>query len=113
MFSSPAKPALNYGRSWDFNVANLNDEEIWSIRTPSQLDAKLWPFVLLTILGRLWDARNGEIFRLEPSSSRSIISKICDDLVVWRKRLKRHHDVNSLNSWRHYLLSCNSPVRFS
>ena len=65
----------------------LSDEHIWSFVTPPSLDVKLWPFVLLTILWRLWDARNGEIFRGERADSRLIINRICDDFVIWRKRL--------------------------
>jgi hypothetical protein len=60
-----------------------------------------------TILWRLWDARNGEVFRQELSSSRAVISRVCDDLVVWRKHLRDDH-VNSLRDWRDYLLSCNA-----
>jgi hypothetical protein len=43
-------------------AASTTDEDIWNYATPPNLDAQLWPFVLLTILWRLWDARNGEIF---------------------------------------------------
>ena len=91
------------------NTASLSDNEIWNSNVPPGLDASIWPFVLLTILWRLWDARNGEIFRNELSSSRAVISRVCDDLVVWRKRLKVDH-VNSLNDWSNYLLSCNATA---
>ena len=90
------------------HVAALSDVDIWNADTPPNLDAKMWPFVLQSILWRLWDARNGTIFRNEHPSSRSVSSKISDDLVIWRKRFKNDSDVHSLNSWRAYLLYCNS-----
>ncbi|CAD6247378.1 unnamed protein product [Miscanthus lutarioriparius] len=48
------------------NTASLSDAEIWNSNVPPGLDASIWPFILLTILWRLWDARNGEIFRNKP-----------------------------------------------
>jgi hypothetical protein len=60
------------------------------------LTDRLWPFILFTILWRLWDARNGEIFRGELCDSRIIVNRVCDDLVIWRKRLRREFE-NSLN----------------
>ena len=89
------------------SVSSLTDEDVWNFATPPGLDAKLWPFVLLTILWRLWDAKNGEIFRGEYADSRLIINRICDDFVIWRKHL-RNDFVNGLNDWRSYLLTCNS-----
>jgi hypothetical protein len=53
-------------------------------------------FVFLTILWWIWDARNVEVFRSQPSSSQHIISRVCDDLVVWQNRLKVDHDVTNL-----------------
>lgn len=93
-------------------VANLSDAELWNYRHPTALDKRLWPFVFLTILWRLWDARNGEIFRAEHCDSRMVLSRVCDDFIVWRKRLCRDL-VNSLNDWRAYLLSCNSVTSSS
>jgi hypothetical protein len=40
--------------------------------------------------------QNGEIFRNERSSERLVISRICDDLVIWCKRLRNVTLVNSL-----------------
>jgi hypothetical protein len=65
---------------------------------------------LQTIVWRLWEARNGKIFRAESSTSGSIISKVCGDLVVWKHRLRTHMDVTSLNVWRCYLISCNTTT---
>lgn len=89
------------------DVSAMSDEEIWSFTPPPGLKGKLWPFVLLTILWRLWDARNGQIFRGEHFDNRLVIAQICDDFVIRRKCL-RNELVNSLNDRRSYFLSCNS-----
>jgi hypothetical protein len=90
------------------NVAELADANVWTGCPLPHLDAKLWPFVFLTILWRIWDARNAEVFRSEPSSSRRVITRVCDDLVIWQKRLKVDRDVSKLRHWRLYLSSCIS-----
>ena len=70
------------------NVTTLMDDtDIWTTNIPAHLDMSLRSFVLLTILWRIWDTRNREVFRDEPSCSQRIISKVCDDLVIWQKRL--------------------------
>lgn len=65
------------------DASSTTEEDLWSYATPANLEALLWPFVLLTILWRLWDARNGEIFRGETASSTVVIRKVCDDFVIW------------------------------
>jgi hypothetical protein len=40
----------------------MSDVEVWNANVPPGLDAAMWPFILLTILWRLWDDRNGKIF---------------------------------------------------
>jgi hypothetical protein len=92
------------------HIATMTNVEVWNAYAPAGLDAALWPFILLTILWRLWDDRNDEIFQNETSRSRLVISRVCDDLVIWRKRLKHDH-VNGLDGWRTYLVSCITTVR--
>ncbi|CAD6207229.1 unnamed protein product [Miscanthus lutarioriparius] len=69
------------------SVAELADANVWTGCPLPHLDAKLCPFVFLslTILSRIWDARNAEVFGSEPSSSRRIITRVCDDPVIWQK----------------------------
>jgi hypothetical protein len=87
------------------HVALLSDDEVWNADIPPSLEASLWPFVFLTILWKLWDSRNGEVFRAEISYHRVVLSRVCDDLFIWRKRLP-HNLVNGLLGWRSYLLNC-------
>lgn len=49
-------------------------------------DIRVATFVLLTILWRLWDARNAEVFRGERPSAAQIINHVIDDLHIWEKR---------------------------
>jgi hypothetical protein len=89
------------------NASTLDDVDVSNAQVPSAVDVSLWSFILQTILWWLWDARNGEIFRQESPTPRSIITKICDDLVTWRKRLKNDQRTK-LDVWCEYLLSCNT-----
>lgn len=50
------------------HVEEIMDMDTGTARTPLHLDAKLWPFIWLTLLWRIWDARNAEVFRSEPFS---------------------------------------------
>ena len=49
-------------------------------------DIRMATFVLFTILWRLWDARNAEVFRGERPSAVQIINHVIDDLHIWEKR---------------------------
>jgi len=37
------------------------------------------------------DARNGEIFMRQLSFCRRIVTRDCEGLILWRKRLRRYH----------------------
>jgi hypothetical protein len=65
----------------------MTDEEAWTAQTPPDLEASLWPFVFLTILWRIWDARNGHVFRNEQFIVRGVLCNVRNDIVTWRKRL--------------------------
>jgi hypothetical protein len=91
------------------HICDASDTEVWEPELPSDLDAKLWPFVLLTILWRIWDARNGHIFSREIFSSRAVLCHVRDDLVTWRKRLPPHF-VNSLMGWHSRVCTCISTL---
>jgi hypothetical protein len=91
------------------HICDASDAEVWEPELPSESDANLWPFVLLTILWRIWDARNGHIFRREFFSSRAVLSQVRDDLVTWRKRLPPHL-VNSLMGWHSRVCTCISTL---
>jgi hypothetical protein len=88
-------------------VPHLTDNDAWSATTPAGLDWSLWPFIFLTILWRIWDGRNGHVFREEKFCSRLIIFRVCDDLVTWRKRLPSDH-VDGLLGWYAHLRGCIS-----
>jgi hypothetical protein len=93
-------------------MMQLTDEEAWSANTPAGLHAALWPFIFLTILWHIWDARNRCIFRSENFCTQVVVSRVCYDLVIWRKRLPSDF-VDSLLGWCAYLRCCisNSSAR--
>lgn len=43
-------------------LSTAADNDVWALPSDCQQDPATWPFVFLTILWRLWDARNGAIF---------------------------------------------------
>ena len=89
-------------------VSTSSDDEVWTLRLPRRLDAKLWASVLLTLLWRLWDARNGEVFRGEQTSTVKILTRVTEDLAVWKKRLvlKKAGTADSIHAWQMYLNEC-------
>lgn len=103
-------------RTWSMlglsGICGVGDGEIWTASILMALDKNLWPFVLLAILWRIWDARNGHIFRSERFCSRMVLARVRDDLVTWQKRLPFDY-VNSLLGWYAHVCDCisNSPPR--
>lgn len=89
------------------HVGLLSDDEIWSSASPAGLNPTLWPFVLLTMLWRIWDSRSGEVFRSKRSNHMSILASVCNDLLIWRKRLPDNL-VGSLDAWRKFLIDCTA-----
>ena len=91
-------------------AVSASDEDIWRLNPPHGLDDKLWPSVLLTTLWRLWDARNGEAFQNERSSLTQIISRVIDDLTIWRKRfiLKKAGSSEDIQAWLLYVQNCRN-----
>jgi hypothetical protein len=87
------------------HVASLADDATWTFPPPPGLDTSLWPFVFLTILWRIWDCRNGHIFRDEPFYVRTVLSRVRDDLILWRKCLPPQL-VNSLLGWHTFISDC-------
>lgn len=87
------------------HVGQMSDDEAWAASVPPGLNNLFWPFVFLAILWRIWECRNGHVFRDEIFCHRVVLSKVCDDIILWRKRLPPEH-VNSLLGWHHYLRGC-------
>jgi hypothetical protein len=99
-FSCPGSRSIwvQLGLEFVFTDSYDNIDNIWTPVHPAGLDVELWPFVFLTILWRIWDARNGHIFREETFCSHAVLAKARDDLLIWKKRLHEHH-VNSFMFW--------------
>jgi hypothetical protein len=70
------------------SLSTTDDIDVWVIPSSCEQDAATWPSVLLTILWRLWDARNGAIFRNERHLPCDVINRIRDDLTIWEGRFR-------------------------
>ncbi|KAJ1294370.1 hypothetical protein BS78_01G141200 [Paspalum vaginatum] len=81
-------------------------DDLWTIDPPSTLGSEHWSSVLLAILWRLWEARNNHVFRAERSCVRVVLSRISDDLKIWRHRFPVHARAG-LDEWRTFLVTCN------
>jgi hypothetical protein len=88
------------------SLSDATDIDIWALPSGCQQDPVTWPSVLLTILWRLWDARNGDIFRNERQLPRDVIIRACDDLTIWEGRFSSVSMIPGLRRWRLYLRSC-------
>jgi hypothetical protein len=72
MFSWDALLVWNSGKDLDYGRLVLYQTQMYSLQSsPLTLDRCLWSFVLLTLLWRTWDTRNGETFRNEPLIQRT------------------------------------------
>ena len=87
------------------DICNEDDEGVWAPALRPGLDVRLWPFALLCILWRIWDARNGHVFCNELFCSRNVLNRVRDDLVIWRKFIPQNL-VNSLQGWHAYICAC-------
>jgi hypothetical protein len=93
-------------RLWDTiglnSISWERDEDIWTPSLPAMFDLRVWSFVLLTVLWRIWDAMNGHIFRNEQFSIHVVLARVWDDLVTWKKRLPLT-SVPSLTRWHAHI----------
>lgn len=87
-------------------ISATDDINLWVVPAIMEADSATWPSVLLTLLWRLWDARNGTIFRGETHHWRSTVSRVCDDLTSWEGRFVSGSMVPGLRRWKMYLRSC-------
>ena len=113
-FSLGAAPYPHSGPHWGFpQLERLLMVKSRASPLPHTLDTKLWPSILLTILWRLWDARNREVFYGKRSSILYIISQVIDHLTTWEKCFisRKVGTKNGIRVWRMYLQSCkHTPV---
>jgi hypothetical protein len=95
-------------------LSTAADNDVWALPSVCHQDAATWPSVLLTILWRLWDARNGTIFRNERHLPQDVILRVCDDSAIWEGRFSSASMIPRLRQWRVFLRSCvNTFVRRS
>lgn len=89
-----------------WRILRLSHIDVWALPLNCGQEATIGPSVLLTILWRLWDARNGTIFRNERHLPREVILRVCDDLIIWEGRFRPASRIPGLCRWHLFLRSC-------
>jgi hypothetical protein len=77
---------------------------IWDLQGPSQTSTCTWQFGLATVLWSIWKSRNDFIFNGVAHSTASTLRRACDDLSLWRWRL-RPSDREPLDRLRSHILT--------
>lgn len=88
------------------SLTKTYDIDILASPSTPGTDLATWLSVLLTILWRLWDARNGTTFRNERHSARNVASRICYHLTIWEGRFASSSMIPSLRQWCVFFRSC-------
>lgn len=102
------------GRIWQrigITPSSLVVSDLWDAPLPQVTPASVWPFVLLTILWKIWEARNDKLFRSVDRRSSSSCRLILSDLDLWSHRLLKPGDKEAVSSWRLFLSArCSVPM---
>jgi hypothetical protein len=77
----------------------------WDLPAPIQVPASAWHSSLAALLWSIWKARNDRVFNGRDSTLTLVVRRACDDLAVWRWRL-RVEERAPLDMLRSYLLTC-------
>jgi hypothetical protein len=89
-------------------------DNLWDASLPQGVPSRVWPFVLLTILWKIWEARNDKTFRAVDRRSTTSSRLIISDLDIWSHRLFVAGDKEVVSLWRSFLSArCNVPLYLS
>jgi hypothetical protein len=104
-FHCPASAAIWNRMAITPNASSFSD--IWSSPLPPNLPSSIWNSVALTILWKIWDARNAKVFRAIDQSPATTLSNIIADFTLWSHRFKQAGMIVDANLWRSHLSHCN------
>lgn len=104
-FHCPASAAIWRRLAISPNANSFPD--IWSSPLPPNLPSSIWNSVALTILWKIWDARNAKVFRAIDQPTTSTLSNIVSDFTLWSHRFKQAELKVHADLWRDYLSLCN------
>lgn len=85
-----------------------NTSLLWDALVPHGLDDSVWPFILMAILWRIWDAGNAKAFKSLDTHPSLSLKLIGTDLDLWSHRLSKPCDKDVVFSWRSFLSSRSS-----
>lgn len=86
-------------------------DDLWDASLPQGVPPRIWPFVLLTTLWKIWEARNDKAFRALDRRSTTSARLIISDLDIWSHRLSVPGDKEAVSSWRSFLSArCTVPL---
>jgi hypothetical protein len=104
-FSCPASAAIWRRLAIAPNAHTFSD--IWSTPLPRHLPSSIWNSAALTILWKIWDARNAKVFRVVDQPLELTLRNIVSDFTLWSHRFKKAEIRVHADLWRDYLSLCN------
>ncbi|CAM0884058.1 unnamed protein product [Alopecurus aequalis] len=85
------------------NPSTNQFSDLWATPTPHGLPLEPWPSVALTILLKIWDARNAMVFRSVSQDTNTTLCNIVNDLRLWIHRCKTPLDKERADLWCSFL----------
>ncbi|CAM0949962.1 unnamed protein product [Alopecurus aequalis] len=95
VWSAIAMPALSFDMP-----------DLWTSCRHPKLTDSTWTFALISVLWKLWDARNAMVFRQIDQPALVTVKNIVDDLAVWAHRLHNEKHKHTVAQWRDHLTLC-------
>ena len=78
---------------------------LWDTLLPPGLPSDLWLSVALTIMWKIWDARNSQVFRGLNQHVTITVSRILEDFTLWANRCKTSVQKEHAELWRDFISS--------
>jgi hypothetical protein len=79
----------------------------WNTSLPTQLSRSVWSSIALTILWKIWDTRNAQVFRDVDHPTIITVRNIISDFTLWSHRFKSAENRRDAGLWRDHLSTCN------
>jgi hypothetical protein len=104
-FSCPASAAIWAQLGILPNAHTFSD--IWTTPFPQNLPSSIWNSVVLTVLWKIWVARNAKVFRTVDQPQATTMRNIISNFTLWSHRFRKAESRVHADLWRDYLSLCN------